>query len=172
MNTLYYLSYGSNLHPFRLIQRVPSASLIGTTELTNTKILFHKRGMDGSGKCMILRDDANKPIAYGALFEIDQKEEVLLDRVEGCGKGYNKQLVQCLVDEAEYPAFTYVAASEAIDASLKPYHWYKELVLAGACHHQFPEHYISDFENLESIQDPDDERRLLNEGILERIKTF
>jgi hypothetical protein len=65
-----------------------------------------------------------------------------------------------------------VAESKAIDASLKPYHWYKQLVLAGARYHQFPESYISYLEEVESINDPDNTRRLSNEGILENIKKF
>ena len=173
MNIRYYLAYGSNLHPFRLNQRVPSATLIGKVELTDTRIVFHKRGVvDGSGKCTILKDEVEKPVAHGALFAIDTMEEELLDKAEGNGKGYSKQFVNCSVGKTDYLSFTYVAESKAIDASLKPYHWYKQLVLAGARYHQFPESYISYLEKVESIKDPDNARRLSNEGILENIKRF
>lgn len=172
MNTLYYLAYGSNLHPDRLVQRTPSASVVGTVELADTAIVFHKRSIDGSGKCMILKDEINRPVAFGALFAIEPKEQGMLDKAESVGKGYNKRLVKCPVGETEYTAFTYVADPSAIDASLKPYHWYKQLVIAGARYHQFPERYISYLKDPESIQDPDNERRLSNERILESLRMY
>lgn len=172
MNTLYYLAYGSNLHPLRLSKRVPSASPIGIVELIDIRIVFHKRSIDGSGKCMMLKDETNSPIAFGALFSINPNEQVLLDQAEGCGKGYSKQLVKCPVGETEYSAFTYIAESRAIDTSLKPYHWYKQLVLTGAKYHQFPEDYISDLERIDSIQDPNSKRRTTNEDMLNELVMF
>lgn len=172
MKRLYYLAYGSNLHPTRLIKRVPSATLIGKVELTETRIVFHKRSDDRSGKCMMIKDEINKPVAYAALFAIKPDEVALLDEVEACGRGYDKKFVPCPLAHSEYPAFTYIAAARAIDVSLKPYHWYKRFVLAGARYHQFPEHYILYLEGIESIQDPDDERRLMNEKILEELHYF
>jgi len=121
---------------------------------------------------MMIKDEINNPLAYAALFAIKPDEVALLDEAEGCGKGYDKQFVRCPMANSEYSAFTYIAAARAIDASLNPYHWYKRFVLAGARYHQFPEHYILYLEGIASIQDPDDERRLMNEKILEEINRF
>ena len=121
---------------------------------------------------MLIEDEGNKSLAYGALFTIDASEQCLLDRAEGRGNGYFKQLVQCRVGGQAYSAFTYLARPKFIDASLKPYHWYKELVLSGARYHQFPEDYIASLEDSESIQDPDTRRRTANEQLLNEIKLF
>ena len=164
MNTLYYLAYGSNLHPVRLIQRVPSATLIGTVKLSNSRIVFHKRSVDSSGKCMILNGEIENSFVYGALYSIETKQLELLDKAEG--DGYQKQFVKCAVGETEYSAFTYVAKSQSIDNTLKPYYWYKQLVLAGARYHQFPASYLANIEDVESIPDLDSGRRLFNEKIL------
>ena len=49
--TLLYFAYGSNLHPERLRERVPSAESLGVARLEAHVLRFHKRGRDGSGKC-------------------------------------------------------------------------------------------------------------------------
>ena len=172
MSRLYYLAYGSNLHPLRLSKRVPSAALIGITELEDTRVVFHKRSRDGSAKCMILKEQTDNPVAYGALFAINADEQKFLDEAEGCGYGYSRVPVQCTVEEIHFSAFTYVAETKAIDISLKPYHWYKNLVIAGARYHQFPETYISIFEQVSSIQDPDNNRRKSKESLLHEINRF
>ena len=98
--------------------------------------------------------------------------ELLLDGFEGLAKGYDKHAISCDIDNTIYHAFTYLAAPQAIDVSLKPYHWYKQLVLAGARHHCFPESYIAYLEGIDSIPDPDPERMIMNEGLLEEIERF
>lgn len=172
MNKLYYLAYGSNLHPHRLIKRGISANPIGKVELTNTKIVFHKRSIDYSGKCMIVDGEKNNVISYGFLYEIAAKDEMILDKLEGYGNGYTKKLVNCPVESKEYKAYTYVAESKAIDESLKPYHWYKQLVVIGAKYHSFPNEYISALESIESMYDPDTERRSSYEIVIDEIEKF
>ena len=54
----------------------------------------------------------------------------------------------------------YVAT--AVDAALRPYHWYKAYVLAGAQQHALPEEYIQRIRNVESIPDPDLRRARAN----------
>lgn len=172
MNKLYYLAYGSNLHPHRLVKRGIIANPVGTVELTDTRVVFHKLSKDFSGKCMIVDGKKTKSISYGFLYEIDAIAENKLDKYEGYGNGYTKKFVNCPVDDTEYKAFTYVAESKAIDESLKPYHWYKQLVIGGAKYHNFPDEYISALECVESIDDPDAERRALNQSIIDEITKF
>jgi len=42
-----------------------------------------------------------------------------------------------------------------LDDSLRPYDWYKALVLAGAREHKLPEEYIQQIENVHVVQDSD-----------------
>ena len=166
MNTIYYLAYGSNLHPLRLSKRAPSAEVIGVVELADTMIVFHKRSVDGSGKCMLVTDRVSCPVSYGALFSMDAADLVSLNSAEGLGKGYLTQEVRCPVAGQAYSAFTYLAESHAVDSTLRPYHWYKDLVLAGARYHGFPDGYIATLSAVQSIHDPDSARRTANEEIL------
>jgi hypothetical protein len=41
---IHYFAYGSNLHPLRLQERVPSAALLGWTHLHGWELRFDKRG--------------------------------------------------------------------------------------------------------------------------------
>ena len=70
-NILYYLAYGSNLHPVRLSERVPSAELLGVVELREYRLVFQKRGWDGSSKCTLVRTGETSVGAYGAMYAID-----------------------------------------------------------------------------------------------------
>lgn len=83
MKSLHYLAYGSNLHPLRLMERVPSARLIGVTEITGYQLRFHKRGKDGSAKCDLCWSDDRKSSVFGAIYRIASNEKPILDRAEG-----------------------------------------------------------------------------------------
>lgn len=53
MPTIHYLAYGSNLHPIRMTERVPSARVLGAIELPDHLLAFNKRSTDGSSKCLL-----------------------------------------------------------------------------------------------------------------------
>jgi hypothetical protein len=148
--SLLYLAYGSNLHPGRLRERTPSAQLIGTTELTGWQLCFHKRSNnDGSAKCNITAGNGS---VQAAVFELSHRDEPLLDRVEGFGKGYDK----AVVDIPEFgKAFAYLAAPTHIDDKLRPFSWYKALVLAGCAFHGFSKQYIRTIDQVPHIEDRD-----------------
>ncbi|MCZ6825938.1 MAG: gamma-glutamylcyclotransferase [Gammaproteobacteria bacterium] len=166
---IHYLAYGSNLHPLRLIERIPSAMLIGTVNMPGRELTFHKRSyVDGSGKCTFFENATAH--MYGALFALDSKDESVLDRIEGLGQGYKKQLVKCPLGETTYEAFTYVATRSHIDKELSPYVWYKEIVLAGARYHGFPQDYIDGIKAVDAIQDPNSARRTTKENLLVTLR--
>lgn len=48
---MYYLAYGSNMHPRRLAGRVEIIDFVGTVRLDGYKLVFKKRSNDGSAKC-------------------------------------------------------------------------------------------------------------------------
>lgn len=164
---LHYLAYGSNLHPLRLRERVPSATVLGTVELRGRKICFSKRSVDGSGKCTVLAGDASQ-IAHGAVFRIDEADRPALDRAEGLGNGYEEQRATLNFEDRLVQVFFYVATADHLEASLRPYRWYKELVLAGARYYRFPPEYVAGLEAVPSIDDPDPQRRAANEQRLRR----
>jgi len=162
---LHYLAYGSNLHPVRLGERVPSARLLGTVELRERALRFSKRSVDGSAKCTIDPGGPSQSV-HGAVYRIDQSHRTVLDGIEGLGVGYAEQRETVTVDGQAVDAFYYVATADYLDDKLQPYHWYKSLVLAGARYHGFPPQYIAELEETESVDDPDPERRAVNGRVL------
>lgn len=169
MPTVHYLAYGSNLHPLRLTARVPSARVIGVIEMPSYLLAFHKRSVDGSGKCLIYTEQGEHQKMYGVLYEFDSRDKANLDVLEGNGKGYTEKLVQFSLNGETYTPYIYVAQSTHIDATLVPYHWYKSLVLAGARYHNFPPEYVAAIEATPSKADPDAKRTQDNEDLLRQM---
>ena len=66
-----------------------------------------------------------------------------LDHFEG--KDYDRIeqfVVRLMTSEEEVNSITYVAKKDALDSSLKPFDWYKLLVIAGAREGKLPNSYI------------------------------
>lgn len=150
----HYFAYGSNMLREWLIKRCPSARPLGVAQLHGYELRWHKSSKDGSGKCDIV-PNSNHAV-FGVLYEIDEIERTRLDRAEGCGHGYERTNVEVKFNEGEVIASTYVATN--IDQSLKPYTWYKALVVAGARQHRLPVRYISTLEAVEALEDSDRDR--------------
>ena len=167
-----YLAYGSNLHPMRLAERVPSSRLLGTTRLDGYTVSFVKRSVDGSAKCTLRRTDSPEDAAHCAVYELEESERHLLDEAEGLGRGYDEATLRVEVGGGSVTAFTYIADASHLAPELLPYDWYQALVLAGARFHGFPADYIAGLSAPESLPDPDRRRRLRHEGLLVRIRNY
>lgn len=167
---LFYLAYGSNLHRLRLADRVPSAKLVGAAQLPGRRIAFHKLSTDGSGKANLLESGREEDVAWGAVYQLAPAHVARLDKAEGLGNGYNRSRIVVHLDQAQYECFTYQAANSHIDDSLRPYHWYKEFVLAGARYLSLPQCYIDSLARVESIDDPLEDRAASNGDFLERMR--
>ena len=170
--TLRYLAYGSNLHPVRLTERVPSARLMGTTRLERHQVIFIKRSHDGSAKANLVFTDDAAHTAYAAVYEMAAAEKPVLDAIEGLGEGYDERALTVAVNGNELSVFTYVAAATHSAPGLAPYDWYHALVTAGATHLEFP---VDDVETLVAVPtkpDRDRHRRAKHTQLLERVRNF
>lgn len=160
-----YAAYGSNLHPARLQKRTGPAELLGTAALTDMELRFHKRGnLDGSGKGNIIKRTGRT--VHVAVFEVSEPGIQELDKAEGVGSGYEKDLI---VVPNFGPCLTYLAQATHIDESLMPFTWYRELVLAGCRYHGFPEDYVHSISSQESVTDPDADRHGRHLQLLESL---
>lgn len=163
-STSLYAAYGSNLHPGRLRERIRSAKLRGTAFLSRYTLQFHKRGQDRSAKCGFT--DCGRGL-HVAIYEVNDPDRKVLDRIEGVGKGYD-------VDEISVPGFgrcfTYVASRTHIDELLHPFDWYREMVLLGCLRHAFPAPYRERIAAVPVIADPDPERRERNWRTVELLR--
>ncbi|MBT8067867.1 MAG: gamma-glutamylcyclotransferase [Gammaproteobacteria bacterium] len=159
-----YAAYGSNLHPSRLTERIPSAQLVGSGFLPSWSLCFHKRSQDDSGKCSIVAGGAG---VHFAVFELTAADKQTLDNIEGVGVGYSEIMLSI-------PGFgdcvSYIAEASHVDDTLQPYDWYKELVLEGMRFHGFPGHYVRPVESITALGDPDPERSAKNWETVELVK--
>ena len=159
-----YAAYGSNLHPLRLADRIESARLAGTGFVAGWRLSFHKRSADGSGKCSICPGGDG---VHAAVFEISTADKRVLDRIEGLGAGYAEKALAV-------PGFgqcaTYVAQPSYVDVALRPYDWYRELVMLGARFHAFPDRYLDSILAQPTLPDPDPLRNSDSWQTVQRIR--
>lgn len=165
MGSYRYAAYGSNLHPLRIQERVPSARLLGTSELPGYDLRFDKIGKtDGSGKCSLVTGNGG---VHLAIFEVLEEERSLLDKAEGLGYGYDHVSVNV---KGFGHCSTYIAAPNAVDGSLKPFVWYKELVVLGCIFNNFPGPYVESIGRVSSVDDPDSARSSEMRTLVERLR--
>ena len=152
------------------MERAPSAELVCVTKHPNHALTFHKRSNDGSSKCNMFNSESD--LIYGAIYKLNPEHKDELDRFEGKGYGCIDNLITLEHKDDEYTCFTYLAQQSHIASDLKPYHWYKKLVILGAQYLQFPDSYIASIEAVESIEDPDATRRKETDELIERIINY
>jgi len=131
-----YFAYGSNMSIKRMQKRVPSAVVRCTGFVTGYVLKFNKISVDGSGKDNIESTGDENDVVYGIVYELDPSEKHLLDKAEGLGKGYDVDTVKVSTEFGEISATTYLATNK--DNALKPYHWYKAIVVSGAKENNLP----------------------------------
>ncbi|MBP7701868.1 MAG: gamma-glutamylcyclotransferase [Phenylobacterium sp.] len=94
-------------------------------------------------------------------------EKAPLDRAEGKGFGYDEIEVEVLSGTNPVRAVTYQATNT--DPALRPYTWYRALVIAGAKEHGLPASYIAGLESVPADEDSSrarhDEHMALIEGV-------
>lgn len=154
----------------RLMERVPSAKLIGAAIHPGHRLAFHKKSTDGSSKCNMFQSGSESDRIHGAIYQINYHHKNELDRFEG--NGYRDNQITLHHDREVYPCFTYLAQQSHIVDDVKPYHWYKKLVVLGARYLEFPSTYISSIEAVESMEDPDSDRRRETRKLIERIISY
>ena len=168
---LLYLAYGSNLHPLRLRERVPSASLLGTVLLSGQRVAFHKISPDGSSKADLI-EDGRCALAFGALYSIDHQHLPALDAVEGLGSGYDRHLFPLRFRGRSLRPFTYRASATHIHPDMQPFSWYRDLVMAGAEYLDLPRSYKQGLSGVAVQHDPDPKRHSEHVALLGRIRNF
>ncbi|MDX1672734.1 MAG: gamma-glutamylcyclotransferase family protein [Balneolaceae bacterium] len=159
LTSLRYFAYGSNMNTRWFRNRIPSARLIGKAVLPGHSLMWHKHSFrDGSAKCDIVETGQASDEVYGVLYEIDRTEKPILDRIEERGKGYEQKKIKVKPEGGTATsAFTYYAIAK--NKRLKPYGWYKNLVLAGAREHNLPKFYLESIEQVSHWNDSERERQ-------------
>lgn len=166
MTHLYYFAYGSNLHPQRLVRRVPSATVIDTCAIQGYQLVFNVDHPDGSGKCNIVKHDSNEHCVHGVIYQLLAEEKILLD---ACETNYSDAEIRLECKLGVINAFTYLAHEHVLDDSVIPYEWYRDLVLHGARHHAFPADYVDKLVSHATQPDKDNERAETHARIIQSM---
>ncbi|MDQ7011407.1 MAG: gamma-glutamylcyclotransferase family protein [Mariprofundaceae bacterium] len=164
-----YFAYGSNMHPLRLGERVPSCRARGVAELPAWRLCFNKRGADHSAKCNMIHTGRPSDHVLGVVYDIAAGEKPALDRVEG---GYYTATMSVMMDGGRLDVFTYLADRDMVDGALMPFDWYLEMVTCGAAHHRLPASYIQRISESRMMMDKNPERRRGNLRRLDAMRVF
>ena len=147
--TLPIFAYGSNMCWERIRDRTPSVESCGTGFVTHRRLVFHKRGIDGSGKADARYTGRAEDRVWGVLHVMSPRDRQVLDGIEG---GYVLQTVDVSrPDGALVRACAYVALDEKVEPGLRPTPEYLDWVLRGARELGLPPAYVAALEAVEAV---------------------
>lgn len=104
MSKRLYVAYGSNLNKKQMKYRCPTAKLYGTGEIKNYELQF-KGHPNGAFATIAPKEGSSVPVA---VWEIQPRDELSLDRYEGYPSHYFKQDVPVPLDGEEVNAMVYI----------------------------------------------------------------
>lgn len=146
-------AFGSNMCSLRLRDYSVSPERPGVAAVLRMyRLRFNKRSRDGSGKANAEPDSTGE--VWGVLYSIPSEHLKALDQGEGSGYSRRREVVRC-EDGTTCEAWVYVASKPDANSTLRPYGWYKRLLVEGAKEHGLPPDYITQLEGIDSVNDPD-----------------
>jgi len=151
----------------RIKNRIDSFQYYSIGYIKEYSLEFHKLSIDTSGKANGFFTGDKKDLIWGVIGEIKDEDKVILDKIEGLGKGYNQETVRInLEDNTTLDANIYLADTKYIKDDLLPFNWYKEFVLRGAMENNLPNEYIENIKLMKSQKDKNSERSKKNFDIV------
>lgn len=99
-----YLAYGSNLSKEQMAMRCPNAKIIGSTLLTNYRLMF--RGHPRNAFATVeKKEGASVPVL---VWELTPLDEASLDTYEGCPIHYRKEIHTVSLNGKRISAMIYI----------------------------------------------------------------
>ena len=147
----------------RIRARAASAIPIAIGYVSRRKLVFHKRGADGSAKADAAYTGSDGDRVWGVVFSLTRQHMSVLDDHES---GYGVDQVAVIAKSETLSASIYVARAQSIDASLEPYCWYHRFVLYGALEHRLPSTYVERLKTIKTVTDRDKARHQMNSQFL------
>lgn len=145
MKEKYYLAYGSNLNIKELLERCPSAEIVGVTVLRGYSLAF--KGNADNYSYLTIEPQETGVVPVG-IFMISSEDEESLDRYEGYPSLYGKQYFTIELNGQKVEALIYVMNSEF--SYHLPSHEYFVSCLRGYCDFHFDLHILRNaFSNTE-----------------------
>lgn len=117
----YYLAYGSNLNLNQMRRRCPNAGKVGSFLLKGYELEFRYY--------LTIKKNQNAEVPLG-IFEIDEKDELSLDRYEGYPTHYRKEYLDVELNGKPIKALVYIM-NENIRGVMIPDTFYLRVCLEG-----------------------------------------
>lgn len=114
-----YVAYGSNLNIRQMKHRCPTAKLYGVGTIEDYELQF-KGQPNGAFATIAPKEGSSVPVA---VWEIQPKDEISLDRYEGYPSHYFKQNVPVQLDGMEVSAMVYVMNLKMHFGMPSPYYY-------------------------------------------------
>lgn len=128
----YYLAYGSNLNLNQMRRRCPNAKKVGSFLLKGYELEFRYY--------LTIKKKQNTEVPLG-IFEIDDKDELSLDRYEGYPTHYRKEYLEVELDGKPIKALVYIM-NEEIRGVMVPDTFYLRACLEGYKDFDFDTSYL------------------------------
>lgn len=109
MKRKYYIAYGSNLHIGQMAYRCPNATIVGTSELKDWRLMF-KGSKSGNYATIEPCIGETVPILVWSITKSDERS---LDRYEGFPTFYFKKDLPVVVDGQTIEAMVYLMRLDA-----------------------------------------------------------
>src|SRR5690242_1626151 len=108
-----YFAYGSNMSASVMSAACPGHRFLGRARLPGHRLAFTRRSVrTGTGVADIVADGPSA--VWGVLYEISDADLESLDRKEGAGWAYGRQLVRVLADDdSSHEAIAYVVIAKS-----------------------------------------------------------
>lgn len=147
-------AYGSNMLLERIKVRAPDAVRVDIGHISGMDFEYNKIGRrkNGTHSGKANMETCEGGVVWGVIYSMPDDQFETINVLE---KGYSPMdvLIQSEAN-GKIHCKTFVAEDVNTDESLRPYHWYKDLVLAGAAQNGLPVDYIHQIVEITSDPDP------------------
>lgn len=100
-----YLAYGSNLNLLQMAYRCPKANMVGSTILTNHRLVY--KGYSDKHSFLTIEPCVGKIVPLG-IFEIGLIDRLKLDKYEGYPSLYHIEKKEILLNDEQLTGMIYV----------------------------------------------------------------
>lgn len=116
-NKKYYFAYGSNMNLEQMKHRCPNSTVKDNFELEGLELEFKSQGF-GSFATVKQNENCKTPVV---MWEITEKDELNLDRYEGCPNFYRKEYITVEFDDEIHDVLIYVMNDQSYGIPSKGY---------------------------------------------------
>jgi gamma-glutamylcyclotransferase (GGCT)/AIG2-like uncharacterized protein YtfP len=140
----FYFAYGSNMDQKQMLERCPSAKLLGVAVLKGYSLAFTIYSPKRSCGCADIIKSSAADGVYGLLYELTDSDLQSMDAFEGHPVHYQRIAVSVIHNDKEIVAYTYEVVTKEKD--LIPSKEYLKIMLDAAVKYSFPESYQKNLE--------------------------